>query len=130
MRNFIRRHAGRLALAVLIGIPLTAYAANFVNVNASGNATVAGNVSAGGSLGADGGIAVVNGASFDTLLVTTTKNKGTCILGTSCSAITVLAGAVCSCADTTGVHACSAVVSSTTLAITGNSTDTIAYICE
>lgn len=56
-------------------------------------------------------------------------NKGTCVLGTSCSSITVASGAICTATDTTGIYATRAVVSGTTLTITGNGTDTIAYIC-
>ncbi len=61
--------------------------------------------------------------------VNSTLNKGTCVLGTSCASITVATGAICTATDTTGIFATRAVVSGTTLTITGNGTDTIAYIC-
>lgn len=61
--------------------------------------------------------------------VNSALNKGTCVLGTSCASITVASGAICTATDTTGIFATKAVVSGTTLTITGNGTDTIAYIC-
>ncbi|MFA5932336.1 MAG: hypothetical protein WC793_03095 [Candidatus Paceibacterota bacterium] len=63
------------------------------------------------------------------LSVGSALNKGTCVLGTSCASITVATGAICTATDTTGIFATRAVVSGTTLTITGNATDTIAYTC-
>jgi hypothetical protein len=64
------------------------------------------------------------------MLTSNAKNKGTCTLGTNCGSITVLAGAACWCNDQTTAAACKAVVSSTTLTITGTSTDAMVWGCQ
>ncbi|MCM2338836.1 MAG: hypothetical protein NDI62_00040 [Burkholderiales bacterium] len=57
------------------------------------------------------------------------KNKGTIALVGGTKTVTVLAGAVCTATDTTAVAPVQAVVSGTTLTLTGTGTDVIAYLC-
>lgn len=133
MKNRLKRDLKALLLiAALVSIPLVAYAANFGALNITGNLTAIGSVSAGGALGGDGGIAVAHGASFDTLTISSALNKGTCTVdgGAACSAITVASGAICVCADGTGIAACSASVTSTSLTLAGTAAHAIQYLCE
>lgn len=59
--------------------------------------------------------------------------KGTCVLGTSCSAIAVSEATYCVCSDATSAAACKSLMASSpptsTVTFTGTGTDTLYYIC-